>query len=44
MRSALSKLEARQQAVGCSPATSNVIICGDFNSGRGESVWRLLHR
>lgn len=44
LRSALARLEARQLAVGCEPATANVIVCGDFNSDRGETPWRLLSR
>ncbi len=44
MRSALSKLLARQQSIACDPRTADVVICGDFNSGVGECIYRLLQR
>ena len=33
-----------QEANGMQPSTCNVLICGDFNSGREQCPWRLLQR
>ncbi len=30
--------------MGVVPEEANVVFAGDFNSGRQESVWKLLHR
>ncbi|KAJ9519277.1 hypothetical protein QJQ45_017930 [Haematococcus lacustris] len=43
LRSALQRLAARQEFLGLAPNTCPVLLLGDFNSGRHESCWRLLH-
>ena len=45
MRSALQRLQqCQQQQAGVEPRDCTVVVAGDFNSGRAESVWRLLSR
>ncbi len=45
MRSALQRLQqCQQQQAGVEPRDCLVVVCGDFNSSRSESVWRLLYR
>ncbi|PNW83120.1 hypothetical protein CHLRE_06g307400v5 [Chlamydomonas reinhardtii] len=43
-RSALQRLEAHQLSHGLSPGDAAVVVCGDFNSGRHETVCSFLHR
>ncbi|GLC33494.1 hypothetical protein PLESTB_000081100 [Pleodorina starrii] len=43
-RSALQRLEAHQRQHGIDPADAAVVVCGDFNSGRHETVCHFLHR
>ncbi|KAG2426336.1 hypothetical protein HXX76_013093 [Chlamydomonas incerta] len=43
-RSALQRLEAHQLCHGLSPGDAAVVVCGDFNSGRHETVCHFLHR
>ncbi|EFJ47403.1 hypothetical protein VOLCADRAFT_92067 [Volvox carteri f. nagariensis] len=43
-RSALQRLEAHQRQYGIAPEDAAVVVCGDFNSGRHETVCHFLHR
>jgi hypothetical protein len=43
-RSALQRLEAHQRQHGVAPGDAVVIVCGDLNSGRHETVCHFLHR
>ncbi|GLI60021.1 hypothetical protein VaNZ11_002085 [Volvox africanus] len=43
-RSALQRLEAHQRQHGIAPEDAAVVVCGDFNSGRHETVCHFLHR
>ncbi|GLC61160.1 hypothetical protein PLESTB_001724600 [Pleodorina starrii] len=43
-RSALQRLEAHQRQHGIDLADAAVVVCGDINSGRHETVCHFLHR
>ncbi|KAG2490743.1 hypothetical protein HYH03_010898 [Edaphochlamys debaryana] len=43
-RSALQRLEAAQRERSLAPGDELVLVVGDFNSGRSESVCHFLHR
>mmetsp|Transcript_3696 Transcript_3696/g.8562 ORF Transcript_3696/g.8562 Transcript_3696/m.8562 type:complete len:369 (-) Transcript_3696:341-1447(-) len=44
LKSALSRLAARQEANGMQPGSCSTLVCGDFNSGPENCPYRLLHR
>ncbi|GIL92357.1 hypothetical protein Vretifemale_19882 [Volvox reticuliferus] len=44
MRSVLQRLEAHQRQHGIAPEDAVMVVCGDFNSGRHETVCHFLHR
>ncbi len=45
MRSSLQRLQQAQEGQAkADPRECMVVVCGDLNSGRTESVWRLLYR
>ncbi|GAX83979.1 hypothetical protein CEUSTIGMA_g11404.t1 [Chlamydomonas eustigma] len=45
IRSSLHRLQQFQQQVpGVTVEDQLLVVCGDFNSGKSESVWRLLYR
>ncbi|KXZ54569.1 hypothetical protein GPECTOR_4g634 [Gonium pectorale] len=43
-RSALQRLEAHMRAHGVAPGDAAVLVAGDLNSGRHETVCQFLHR